>query len=258
MAFGSPLGVILIPLVGWRGLFLVVGGVGFLVLILIARYVPRHGISSSTNFPTVSFQEVFDGYKSLLITSRGRRTFAYVFLNSMFHSGLFAWVGVYFVRRFDVGPVGIGLALLGYGVPGFLLGPLIGRTADRVGRSKLLPAGLFLSAASAAALLVGFPEPLAPFAMMALSLGYDMTQPLLGGIVTSLGGRRPGQAMGLNVFILFVGFGCGSFIFGELIRHGFDVALAVFGVVELGAAVLALRLFRYENPPAVTARSVPY
>jgi hypothetical protein len=34
---------------------------------------------------------------------------------------------------------------------------------------------------------------------MALSLRYDMTQPLFGGIVTSLGGRRVGQAMGLNV-----------------------------------------------------------
>jgi hypothetical protein len=37
---------------------------------------------------------------------------------------------------------------------------------------------------------------------MVLSLGYDMTQPLLAGVVTSLGGRRPGQAMGLNVFTL--------------------------------------------------------
>lgn len=75
---------------------------------------------------------------------------------------------------------------------------------------------------------------LAPLVMMALSLGYDMTQPLLSGIVTSLGGKRPGQAMGLNVFILFVGFGCGSFIFGELMRRGFDLALAVSGLVELG------------------------
>jgi hypothetical protein len=46
---------------------------------------------------------------------------------------------------------------------------------------------------------------LTPVVAMVLSLGYDMTQPLFAGIVTSLGGERPGQAMRLNVFTLFVG-----------------------------------------------------
>ena len=255
MAFGSPLGVLMIPLVGWRGLFLVVGAAGLLVLALVAWYVPRPVVSSSVASSKVSVGELFDGYKSLLKSSRGRRTYGYVFFNSMFHSGLFTWISVYFVQRFHLGPVGIGLALLGYGVPGFLFGPLIGRAADRIGRSRLLPVGLLLSAGSAAVLIVGFPVSLAPLVMMALSLGYDMTQPLLGGIVTSLAGNRPGQAMGLNVFILFVGFGLGSLIFGELMRFGFDVALAAFGTVECVAAVLSIRLFRFEKPLAVVTNS---
>jgi predicted MFS family arabinose efflux permease len=251
MAFGSPLGVLLIPLVGWRGLFLVVGVAGLAVLFLVARYVPRPVVSSSVASSKLSLRELFVGYKLLLKSPRGRCTFGFVFFNSMFHSGLFAWISVYFVQRFHLGPIGIGLALLGYGVPGFLLGPLIGRAADRIGRSRLLPAGLILSAGSAAILLVGFPVSLAPLVMMALSLGYDMTQPLLGGIVTSLGANRPGQAMGLNVFTLFVGFGFGSVIFGELMQVGFDVALAVFSIVECAAAVLSIRLFRFERPLAV-------
>ena len=255
MAFGSPLGVLLIPLVGWRGLFLVVGAAGLLVLALVARYVPRPMVSSSVASSKVSVGESFDGYKSLLKSSRGRRTYGYVFVNSMFHSGLFTWISVYFVQRFHLGPVGIGLALLGYGVPGFLFGPLIGRAADRIGRSRILPVGLLLSASSAAVLIAGFPVSLAPLVMMALSLGYDMTQPLLGGIVTSLAGNRPGQAMGLNVFILFIGFGMGSLIFGELMRSGFNVALAVFGTVECVAAVLSIRLFRFEKPLAVVPNS---
>jgi hypothetical protein len=48
-----------------------------------------------------------------------------------------------------------------------------------------------------------------------LSLGYDLTQPLLGGIVTALPAlpANRGQALGFNVFTLFVGFGLGSLIF---------------------------------------------
>jgi hypothetical protein len=67
----------------------------------------------------------------------------------------------------------------------------------------------------------GFSIVLAPVVALLLSLGYDMTQPLFAGIVTSLGGKRPGQAMGLNVLSLFVEFGLDSLVFGVLLRFGF-------------------------------------
>jgi len=83
---------------------------------------------------------------------------------------------------------------------------------------------------------------------MILSLGYDMTQPLFAGIVTSLGGKRPGQAMGLNVFTLFVGFGLGSLIFGEVLRFGFGTALGVFAAAQALATIASVGLFRSEVP----------
>jgi predicted MFS family arabinose efflux permease len=138
--------------------------------------------------------------------------------------------------------------LLGYGIPGFLLGPVVGRVADRWGRSILLPLGLGLGATAAAALLLDLPLVLTPVAGMVLSLGYDTTQPLFAGIVTSFGGKRPGQAMGLNVFSLFVGFGVGSLAFGEIVRHGFTVALGTFSAAELLLAGCALWVFRAERP----------
>jgi predicted MFS family arabinose efflux permease len=246
MAFGSPLGAILVPFIGWRGLFLVVGAAGGCLLPLFLPY--RRIIAAAVSPVMGTLGDLFRGYKSLLGTPRGRRTYGYVLVNSMFHSGVFTWLGVYFQRRYGVGPVGIGLALLGYGLPGFLFGPLIGRAADRWGRARLLPIGLALSTLAAAALLLGFPLILAPVVAMVLSLGYDMTQPLLAGIVTSLGGNRPGQAMGLNVFALFVGFGLGSLIFGEMLRFGFPAALGLFMAVELIAAALSLVFFRSEVP----------
>ncbi len=101
--------------------------------------------------------------------------------------------------------------------------------------------------------MLGFPVVLAPVVAMVLSLGYDMTQPLFAGIVTSLGGKRAGQAMGLNVFTLFVGFGLGSLIFGELLRFGFGVAFGLFAAVELTIALLSFALFRSE----VASRAAP-
>ncbi len=146
--------------------------------------------------------------------------YAYVLLNAVFHSGVFTWLGLYFARRYGLGEVGIGLALLGYGVPGFLLGPPIGRLADRWGRRWLVPAGLGIAALAAGVLICDVSLVTAAFAVTLLSLGYDMTQPLLAGIVTALGGQRGGQAMGLNVFMLFTGFGLGSLLFGAALPLG--------------------------------------
>jgi len=102
-------------------------------------------------------------------------------------------------------------------------------------------------ALAAGALILDVPLLVAALVVTLLSLGYDMTQPLLAGIVTALGGARPGQAMGLNVFCLFTGFGLGSLLFSEALTLGFDDALAIFAAVQLAAALAAIALFRSET-----------
>lgn len=251
MAFGSTFGALLEPVVGWRGLFLTVGVAGGALLLVLA---PSQGIIPGATAAGTRLPDLFRGYRDLLLNPRGCRTYGFVLLNSMFHSGVFTWLGLYFEQRYGLGPVGVGLALLGYGIPGFLLGPVIGRIADRRGRGRLLPVGLLLGAFAAAALTLDAPLLLAAAAVTVLSLGYDMTQPLLAGIVTALGGQRPGQAMGLNVCLLFTGFGLGSLLFGGLLRFGVGTTLALFAAAELALAAAAVRLFRSETPSVEVGR----
>jgi len=66
--------------------------------------------------------------------------------------------------------------------------------------------------------------------------------------------RGVGQAMGLNVFTLFTGFGLGSLLFGAALSLGFGPALALFSAVQFGAAVVALEVFRAETPQRSQAR----
>jgi predicted MFS family arabinose efflux permease len=244
MAFGSTFGVLLEPLLSWRGLFIAVSAFGLVALVLMWPYAGMLGEAPPVT--TIRMRDVLAGFKALLADARGARTYVYVFLNSIFHSGVFTWLGVYLSRRYGLGEVGIGLALLGYGVPGFLLGPAIGSAADRWGRRWLVPAGLALAALAAGALILELPLVAAALAFTVLSLGYDMTQPLFAGIVTSLNPKRAGQAMGLNVFALFTGFGIGSYLFGEALRWGFSSALAVFASVQVAAALAAILFFRSE------------
>lgn len=245
MACGSTFGAILEPFIGWRGVFVATSVAGLVLWLVLLRH--RHLIGAASVTVAGGLRSLLISYRELLGSTRGRQTYAYVLINAVFHSGVFTWLAVYLKRHYGLGEVGIGIALLGYGVPGFLLGPAIGRAADRWGRASLLPVGIILSALSAAALILDMPLVAAALVFTVLSLGYDMTQPLLAGIVTALGGPRPGQAMGLNVFALFIGFGFGSLLFGETLRLGFPVALGLFAAMELLAGLLGLGLFRHER-----------
>ncbi len=85
--------------------------------------------------------------------------------------------------------------------------------------------------------------------MTLLSLGYDLTQPLLAGIVTDLPGHR-GQAVAFMAVTLFVGFGLGSLVFQAALTLGFTAALTLFGVAAaVPATLLALPTFAAERRP---------
>lgn len=255
MAFGSTAGVMLEPFITWRGLFLGVAALGVVMLVLLLPYRSMLVRGVPAQEP-VGARKLLAAYWGLLASGRGRRTYGYVLLNAVFHSGVYTWLGLYFARRYGLGEIGIGLALLGYGVPGFLLGPPIGRAADRWGRSRILPAGLAIAGGSAAALALDLPVVAAALLVTMLSLGYDMTQPLLAGIVTDLGPNK-GQAMGLNVFTLFTGFGLGSLIFSAAMALGLRAALIVFGAAALLAAGGAVPLFRAETARRAQAGTAP-
>lgn len=245
MAAGSTSGAVLEPFLTWRGLF--IGSAVLSIPVFTALLYYRSILSvDSGERGSLSVSGVLTKYAGLLSTGRGRRTYGYVFLNAIIHSGVYTWLGLYFSQRFGLGEIGIGLAILGYGVPGFLLGPTIGRLADEYGRKWFIPAGLAIAGASILGLAVDIHLLVAAFLVATLSLGYDTTQPLFAGIVTDLS-DDVGLAMGLNVFALFFGFGLGALVFAGAMQFGLESALVAFGLVALTAATVAAPLFRAED-----------
>lgn len=244
MAFGSTLGAIVEPLIGWQGLF---GLTSLISLIVFFIFFPfRNFLGEAGGTSEMSFVNFFNSYKSLISDKRGKRTYSYVFFNAVFHSGVFTWLGYYFKHVYNLTEPQIGLALLGYGVPGLLFGPMIGKLADRYGRRWLIPIGLAIAALSAFLLGVRLPVVVSTLAVTTLSLGYDMTQPLLAGIVTAIGGKKPGQAMGLNVFLLFLGFGVGSALFGSILSMGLVSALILFAIFQTILFLISIQIFQSE------------
>lgn len=252
-ATGAAVGALAEPLIGWQGLFLVVAALSVFAVVaaVVLRALPR-----LQRRPMAPLSAIARGYTALLSRSRGRHTYSYVLINAVVQSGVYTWLGVYLHQRFGLGEAGIGFALLGYGVPGLLFGPVIGYLADRYGRARIIPVGVGLT--GVCALLLAAPLHLVAVqgAIVTLSLGFDLTQPLLAGIVTDLHGNRA-QAVGLMAFTLFTGFGLGSLLFQIALTRGFPTALVLFGCAALSAAAVAIPLFRAERPRPIPAATRP-
>lgn len=247
MAAGSAGGAILEPFLGWRWLFIGTAVLAALVLWRLHLYGALFDTPKIEKLPSI--RQIFRGYSQILTSFRGQRTYAYVLWNGIYHSGVYTWLGLYLSQRYNMDALSIGFTILGYGIPGLLLSSLIGRAVDRWGRRWLIPSGLVMAALAGIAMIFDIPANVTTIAVLVLSVGYDLTQPLFVGIVTDLGDANSlGQTMGLKVFTLFTGFGVGSLIFGELLHFGFGASLATFGGIQLISGLIAIPLFWQEVP----------
>ena len=248
IAFGSTAGAVLEPFIGWQNLFL---GVSVLSIGILAAFLPYRSLLTghTDDTPPMTATDALNGFLGLLRSDRGLRVYVYVFLNALFHSGVYTWLGYYFTQRYGLGAFGIGLAIVGYGVPGIWLGPKVGKLADRYGRRWIIPAGLLIGGLSVLGLALEIPVLIAVLLVTTLSVGFDLTQPLFAGIVTDLT-EKTGLAMGLNVFALFVGFGIGSLVFSGALQLGLGIALILFGAAAVIGALVAVPLFRAETHAA--------
>ena len=248
IAFGSTTGAVLEPFIGWRNLFL---GVSIFSIGILGALLPYRSLLTghTEESPPMTASDALNGFLSLLRSERGLPVYVYVFLNAIFHSGVYTWLGYYFTQRYGLGAFGIGLAIVGYGLPGIWLGPKIGKIADQYGRRWIIPTGLVVGGLSVLGLALELPVLVAALFVTTLSVGFDMTQPLFAGIVTDLT-EKTGLAMGLNVFALFVGFGIGSLVFSGALQFGLGIALILFGVAALIGALAAVPLFRTETRAA--------
>lgn len=242
-ALGSSAGALLTAAIGWQGLFWMVAAIACSILGILL--FTRDNFRQIKNENHSDLFNTMVSYKAVFLLPRGWRTYLFVLLNAMFHSGVFAWTGYFFYKNYRLNETGVGLALLGYGIPGLFLGPWLGKLADRYGRRKIIPVGLFTGAWSAIMLSAHPPLMASCIFVACLSLGFDGSHPLFAGIITTLTGKK-GVAIGLFAFVMFMGYGLGSLVFSLLIDRGLNRTFLIFGLVEALAAFGAVHVFKNE------------
>ncbi|WP_158799405.1 MFS transporter [Pedobacter sp. L105] len=243
-AFGSSAGALITSVIGWQWLFVGVASIGLVIFALIL--IQQKNIFGKKETVVKTRDNILLSFLSILSTGRARRTYFYVLFNGMFHGGIFAWLAYFFYKNYGLNEFQIGLALLGYGIPGLFLGPLLGKLADRYGRNKIIPLGLFLGAVTVLLLSQNFSLAASCVLVAFLSFGFDLSHPLFAAIVTTFSSKK-GAATGLFAFFLFSGYGLGSLGLSLIVNIGLESSFQLFGAGLLVAAVCSIFVFRKEK-----------
>jgi MFS family permease len=119
----------------------------------------------------------------------------FISANGAFDGGIFAWLGMFTARRFHQGKIGMGLALAGYSIPDSLFGFMIGSWADRYGRRYVVPIGFFWKSVYAPFLVWHSTPLISVLIRAALSVGFDVTHPLMSSFTTLLDPKPRGKTV---------------------------------------------------------------
>lgn len=245
MGLGASLGPLLNPLAGWRNeLRILALGYGTLAC-WASRLELNNGDFLKTNDSLWTYARE---YLCIFDAPRGGRTLALISANGAFHGGIFAWLGVILASRYHLNETGIGLVMLGYGLPDLIVGLTIGSWGDRYGRRYVVPIGFLWSSICALLLALRSTPLLSALVISALSVGFGTTHPLMSSITTSIDPKHRGQITGLATFSNYIGMAVGALLFRHLMVPHFSFALVCFACLQFGIGALSSYAFRGEKP----------
>jgi predicted MFS family arabinose efflux permease len=223
----------------WRGIFLVFGGAGLLVSLLLAREARR--FPESTRDRHFSLAPLLD----LLGLPTARMIFSVVFIEGCLVFGGLAFLGASMLDRFpSLGPGQVGLMLAGYGVGGLFYSFTVKRLVPRIGeRGTLVLGGSLLCAAYGVIGLLGVWWLFIP-GMVLFGMGYFTMHGPLQTRATELNPKARSTTVTLFAFIFFLGQGTGPVVMGQAIRAlGYPTTFVAGGLGLLTLAVYANRQF---------------
>ena len=237
-AFSGPLGGLFGEFIGWRGVFVLLGGIGLAASLLIwarLRTLPdvRH--------QTVVFQP--RNYRIMLRHGPTRMLLLLTLIEGAWLPGAFPFIAPYLTDQFDLSHAAVGLVLSAFGLGALFYTRFASVLLRLLGESGLVLAGGTLISGSLAVAVHLDSWPFFVVVQMALGLGYFMLHGVMQARATEMLPDARATAVSSFVFMLFMGQAIGALAMGAFIgTWGYKVA---FRVDVIGVFVLTLFLFAF-------------
>ncbi|WP_040619642.1 MFS transporter [Rhodovulum sp. PH10] len=236
---GSPLAGVIADLVGWRGIFAVIGCFAFVVYVAVeigfrGVFVERRG---RFDLPTI-----LAGYGAVMKNPLAKICFFTVFVEGAVVFGFFPYVAALLAMRGEASATIAGIVIAAFAVGGIVYSSSVSRLLNLVGERPMMAGGSLFMATGLMVTAIGFSWPVDVVAFMVLGFGFYSMHGVVQIYATELAPASRGLAMALHSFCFFMGQAVGPVAY----RYGIAglgtvgaVALAGAGLVAVGVLCAA-------------------
>jgi len=239
LMFGQIAGGLIMEYLGWRSVFLILGGIYLLVTTLLVIELRSPRVDRRRLATPVRLGRTISTYVAIARQRHPRRVLLAVFLEGFLLYGGVGYLGAFLRQRFAIDYGTIGLLFSGFGVGG-LLYILVSRTViRRFGEHGMVWSGGVLVGAGFVLLTVLPDWRLAGVANFLLGFGFFLFHNTLQTNATQMSPEARGSAVSLFAFSLFLGQALGVAALGTVV----DSAGYVPTFLICGVSMLALCLW---------------
>jgi len=214
--FGQAFGGIFAQLLGWRGLFVVLGACYLVVALLLWRELRSPRVRERRS-DRIDFLALPGRYLSLFKSATVRLVVSTVCIEGFLSFGSIAYLGAYLHDRYGLSLGVIGLVIACFGLGGLLYVLVARRLVARLGERRMaLSGGLLMAVGLGGSVLVADWR-IVPLFTTTLGLGFYLLHNTLQTNATQMAPHARGMAMSVFASVLFIGTALGAAVFGGII-----------------------------------------
>ena len=235
---GQAAGGVLGDLFGWRNVFFFLAALFAVATIALLIEFFRNPITHAGHATATRSRGFVKDYATVLRSPWARAVIVMGFVEALFMFGAFAFVGADLHLRFGISFAMVGIFVGAFAVGGLIYSLSVRALVNRLGQIGLVTSGCVLLALSYLTIAFTPQANVAPFAIMAIGLGYYMLHNTLQTNATQMTPQARGTAVAIFSSALYLGQTLGVAINGIVFDH--FGSLPVFAIAAAGLLGLGL------------------
>ena len=250
--FGQAAGGVLGDLFGWRNVFFFLAALFAVATVALLIEFFRNPITHAGHATATRSRGFVKDYATVLRSPWARAVIVMGFVEALFMFGAFAFVGADLHLRFGISFAMVGIFVGAFAVGGLIYSLSVRTLVNRLGQIGLVIGGCVLLALAYLTIAFTPQAYIAPFAIMAIGLGYYMLHNTLQTNATQMTPQARGTAVAIFSSALYLGQTLGVAINGIVFDH--FGSLPVFAIAAAGLLGLGLwfaRALRQRESAAV-------
>jgi predicted MFS family arabinose efflux permease len=239
---GSSLAGVVGDLVGWRGVFFVITGLGVIALIVAIFTLRKAARAKPVQLSLSGFSR---GYGKVFANPRAKVCFSAVFVEGIVIFGLFPFVALMLHAAGEPRASIAGAVIAAFSLGGVIYALAVPKLVARWRPDQLMIGGGALAALALAIVAFNPAWPVQFTAFALLGLGFYSMHASIQVQATELSSTARGAAMSLHSFCFFMGHASGPVIYGlGFVNLGSAITISITAAVACAIGIVTARLLR--------------